>query len=558
MLDLNYRLFYKTRFHIEPQPGCDDALWRVVLQIHAWMTSKCEHNKIDLDAAFPTWSDFKLGRGFTCSTSRGSISFESCLHLDDGDELWACRIRETYPSKDGCAPRSWVTEIGFRGNDGGADLSLVLSYGDREGYIGRCEPDPTPTVPRVVGQILRDKKLKCTVAGYPVTAKPQLLEPGELGRFWEMASDPSRELPFVLLSPRTEKSTTAPLVDPRRVAYLLGPNAAVFYSVSPDFSEEMEEVVSDRLLRCSSGTVRVYVGHPRFDVEGDCYRHRYFRSEELLSDGGDEACAILRRALAQDVRIYDSLLRLEDCRRLNWQSSLKRRADAKIGKTEKEAKESFKLASEEEQRADNEKQRADALESELRDCKGKNQDLQMQIDNLRATLGSRGLDGDDLADWLKELRASPSSPRSIAELFVRLYPENLDFTERGWTSLEECQTESDILWEALRDMCTVLHDLYASDGSVDVVHEFSSRSSFSISLGAGSQTRKDGDLMRQYRDRYDGREINVEPHLKSKIGKEKSSKFLRVYYAYDSESGKIVISSCGKHLKNYSTRKACK
>lgn len=62
-------------------------------------------------------------------------------------------------------------------------------------------------------------------------------------------------------------------------------------------------------------------------------------------------------------------------------------------------------------------------------------------------------------------------------------------------------------------------------------------------------------MMRQYSDEYNGREIDIEAHIKNG-NKESDPRFVRIHFAYDpAVSDKILIGHCGKHLDNYSTRK---
>lgn len=65
-------------------------------------------------------------------------------------------------------------------------------------------------------------------------------------------------------------------------------------------------------------------------------------------------------------------------------------------------------------------------------------------------------------------------------------------------------------------------------------------------------------LMRQRIDKYNGQEIDIEPHVKNG-SQESDPKFVRIHFAYDPNvADKIIVGHCGKHLDNYSTRKARK
>ena len=84
---------------------------------------------------------------------------------------------------------------------------------------------------------------------------------------------------------------------------------------------------------------------------------------------------------------------------------------------------------------------------------------------------------------------------------------------------------------------------------------FGRTTSLRMARGEGAMTRRDNTLMKQFRDVYDGREINIEAHIKTSQSQESSPKFLRVYFCYDGTLRKILIGHCGSHQDNYSTRK---
>ena len=111
-----------------------------------------------------------------------------------------------------------------------------------------------------------------------------------------------------------------------------------------------------------------------------------------------------------------------------------------------------------------------------------------------------------------------------------------------------------MLWDALYQMATTLYDLYETEAPA-VDQAFGRTTSLRMARGEGAMTRRDNTLMKQFRDVYAGREINIEAHIKTSQSQESSPKFLRVYFCYDSTLRKILIGHCGSHLDNYSTRK---
>ncbi len=100
---------------------------------------------------------------------------------------------------------------------------------------------------------------------------------------------------------------------------------------------------------------------------------------------------------------------------------------------------------------------------------------------------------------------------------------------------------------------SAFYPLFASHDAGDYAKKFNARSIFELKRGAGKMTRKDSRLMAQYQDTYQGRAINAEAHL-AKGNDDASPNSLRLYFAFDEETDRIIVSHIGKHLDNYSTR----
>ena len=83
--------------------------------------------------------------------------------------------------------------------------------------------------------------------------------------------------------------------------------------------------------------------------------------------------------------------------------------------------------------------------------------------------------------------------------------------------------------------------------------DFKTKTGWTLKRGEGKMTRRDKSLMAQRMDSYDGRTIIIEPHV-ANGNRENDPNFIRVYFAYDPVSRKIIIGHVGKHLENFSTR----
>lgn len=112
-----------------------------------------------------------------------------------------------------------------------------------------------------------------------------------------------------------------------------------------------------------------------------------------------------------------------------------------------------------------------------------------------------------------------------------------------------------MLWDALYQMVTTLFDLYEDDTVVLVDQEFNRCSNLRLARCEGTMTRKNANLMRNYRDTYDGRDIDIQAHIKTAETRPGSSKFLRIYFSYEPDLHKIIVGSCGEHLENHTSQK---
>ena len=87
---------------------------------------------------------------------------------------------------------------------------------------------------------------------------------------------------------------------------------------------------------------------------------------------------------------------------------------------------------------------------------------------------------------------------------------------------------------------------------MDIENAFKECTGWELAPTEGSKTREISDMMNLRKDVYEGREISVEPHIKFPKSVQKTgAKYQRLYYAYDSQSRKIIVGYVGDHLENY-------
>ena len=564
MIDLSSTLFFKGTFSVQALKDDTDLLWDLVLKIRRWMTSKWRRQNETIPERMPLWTSWKLGSHFSSENELVHFKSDSLCRLD-GMESWASKIIETEALSDGCAPREWTTEIGFQQRGAAsAQISIVISYSDRPGFIGPCRPAPRATLPRLLRMFCQDSNLYCFVGNrFPFTLHPVHLAPGAFPEFWKLVSDEDREIPLIYISPSVDEETGAPvnLLDPSRLAELLGPNALVYYADDPEFSQEMRLMCPHPDCACYAGQVRVYASHPHMGKAADAFRHRLIGVRSLRSDP-EEVYTMLRRALAQDVHFYESMFRMENCREMNFRTQMQKRQREYRAELENELLES---AVEKEQELHRQLEQLDTERYEWGQCK---EELQDRIDELTNSLHR----AEALADSYREAAALsaarkaaldkirlvgkyPSEPRQIVDYFLGHFGDRLAFTERGLASLDSCTASAEVLWDALYQMVTTLFDLYEDDTVVLVGQEFNRCSNLRLARCEGTMTRRNANLMRNYRDTYDGRDIDIQAHIKTAETRPGSSKFLRIYFSYEPDLHKIIVGSCGEHLENHTSQK---
>ncbi|WP_350455109.1 hypothetical protein [Slackia heliotrinireducens] len=548
MHDLNRNLFYKTSFDIESVKPGTDVLWQLMMSIRYWMVGKWNREGEVVPEAKRQWGAFKSGAVFTSLDEAKTVRFESAVFWDEPvGTQWACAITETI-ADPGYAHRQWTTEIGFtKTGECAGTVSLVLSYGDQPGFLGPRQQIPEESIPRIVRILNGNINLACSIDGRPLVFGAQALHVGDFPKFWEVVSNADRSVPVIYVSPRFVDGRPEFAVDPQAVARVLGTSALVYYTCDPDFCEEMEYGIPSHGLRCSNGMVRAYTLRPNFDDPEDAVRHRFFTTSDVQDMGAEVLLDLFRQVYAQDVNFYEQMVRIDDVRTKVRRASLEKRAQRRIEAVEEEA---ISIASDIEEGLLEVQRENDRLTKALAEVENERHLLAAKNEMLEYRLKG----GADAAEAQRvELNSWPMSPREVAELFLRVYPDRIAFTGRGFRSLDECSTNSETVWNALYDLCTIAHGLLRSQGGVDPAREFNDRSRFEYARGAGMMTRKNAKLMEDYVDEYEGRSLEAQMHLKSGI-KESDDRFMRMYFGYDQVSGKIVISHVGKHLATYSAR----
>ncbi|MGI6670074.1 MAG: hypothetical protein ACOX58_00570 [Christensenellales bacterium] len=568
MIDLNSTLFYKTNFFLQ---GDADVLWEVISAIRYWLIRKYNQCGMIIKEDFREWTWMKKDEfNRNLSNDPGKVYIESCNHYGFQSErhYWACRIVETnIPSDAGIAPRKWTTDIGLNLlSEEKGELSFVVSYSDAAGYIGFRQPEPDISTHGIIRMLVDHRAIEAVSGQDRIIDFPIKLNPGDFPDFWIDVLSDERELPIILMSPdKVELNNGVFVVSPVDLAQALIGNAKVYYSDSYSFFEEMDFFLPYQ-YRCKNGAIRIYYAPCNPRVPDDYTKHRFISSVDVHKWGKEDVIAVLRRALCQDIHFYDSkkFIRIETCKDLNEENSYQQRlahtsedADKQVEIAKRKAEQSIEQVLEEAITLEGKLQEA---ESEIRAKERENSELKQEKHDLSQRLTAcmpiveRVGSVENSIGNLRKFSEYPDSAVEIAKMICCIHPDTIDFTEKGFKSLEECDKDPSVVWQALWNSATILREIYMTQ-SGDIEKIFDDQvSGFTLARGHGKATRKDASLMRQYMDYYEEEEISIEAHIR-RGNSDRDLKSIRLYFYFCPKRNKIIIGYIGNHLENYSSRK---
>lgn len=550
-------MFYKTKFTISSKNNSDDLLWQVVLEIRNWMTKKW--NKTEKTLLTPNmkkWTALKNGGRIFSEVGENIIFIESeyFKSTETDKQYWACRITEKRTPQSGTAPRQWVTEVGFeQEKKGKATFSCVITYSDHAGFIGDYEETPDPSLPKLIINLINNPKLVCQIGFDEVSLHAKELMVGDGPGFWERVIAEERECPYIYISPKRinlESEETELLVDPDILAKSICGNATVFFSNDYIFTNEMSYLGSVDYV-CYGGAIRVYLPDIKTFSKEDSYRHRFLSASFIIDKGADHILLMLRRALVQNVHFYDSFFRVDECRKKKDESNRQHRL-AEI--QEQHRKKIYEIqdqkldeAVEEEQKRLEAEEREAELKMEIDDLKRYNYNLTVQVETFRSAVNkTRELESALISRF--KIKSVPETQTDVVMYYKATFGDKLGFTDDAIQSLKDCTVPVADLWSVFYALATVMNSLIVKE-NIDPYKEFKRVTGIDCSRGEGRMTRKDKVLMRQFISQYNGKDIDIEPHITFPRMSQS------IHFGYSETEQKIVVGHCGEHLKIYSTQK---
>lgn len=560
-MDLSAAMFYKVKFLITSKDPSNDLLWKIVLHVRNWQTSKWNKNgERILPRDVRRWSGIKNGGRIITDSNIVYIESEYFSSDPDSPQFWACKITENPQPERGVAPRMWITEIGYESYDKtSAVFSCVLSYEDRAAFIGPYQAAPSASIPWLIRNIVSDPSISVTLGPDIISGKPTLLNVGDWPSFLNRIEDERRQLPYIYISPREierETHETELLINPEELSEAVYGNALVFYSTDIGFTNEMSYMNPE--YACYNGAIKVYQPGAK-----EAYRHHFMGAQEIDDNGATAVVGFMRRAFSQNVHFYDSFFRIEDCKKkkldyanhlriteqvAHYKAQLNRERDAaqeKINLTETQALEI--IEEEEQQRIQAETDR-DKYKALYEEEKANVYRLETQTSQMRSAM----MDNESLRRSVESrmrFKERPGDALGVVTYFSEVFSDKIVFSDDALKSLKGCQIDADELWRVFYALSTVMLPLYRSNGSGDIYSTFKTQTGIECKRGEGAMTRKDRTLMKQYETSLGEETVDIEAHIT--YARQGQS----IHFGYSKTRDRLVVGHCGEHLDNYITRR---
>lgn len=558
LIPTSAQLHHRCQFDIAPSGNPATAWAEIVKAVRSWLVFKLGTEEQLLGAWFfngGVWNGSKSAR-ITVATD-----CEKGERSAGQPQFWS--LRHEHPCGE-VPVRQWRIDIGLTSASDKFRFSISTSYWIVPGYIGQEPSIPVPTAPSVIGSIFRKKQWICTSGTEILYQTPTILRTGDGRILLERLEAPGRLCPIILIS--CSDADQKPMLDANGLAKALAGSARVYVAESPDVKEEWEYFLP-RGFRCQNGMVRIYQPGVRFDSERDAKRHRYFSEEQIreLSEAAIREMivrGVARRANASGYLDVTSLEDIETRRREIRLREFKHAADdrSKVEWIELLEQDNQGLHAKVREVSD----QLQAAVGRAEEFEDQNIDLSKEISRLNYLVQdmnqkhASAYDSARLAasriDALKRLNHLPTSVREVAQMVQSLHPAQIVFTERGLSSTEDrSDAVVELAWECLWAMATTLHALFFDDDTkgVDLERRFKEVSGFDLAMSEGKSTKKDKKFMNLRKDTYDGKTVEIIPHVK--VGN-KEPRLLRVHFYPDHDRKTIVVGHCGGHLDNFSTR----
>lgn len=512
--------------------------------------------------------------------------------------------------------RRWFTNIGATAAENGSYIINVrIAIADDPTFICDCPYIPSRNTPRFIGKLLDIKGCIANSNGITLANEPKALTSRNMKAFIQDLESNERTIPFIVIAALRNQSGKY-AIDPSILAKKVRGSAVVFtldcsaIQTWIAYKSIFLDTETARDYRINPGFMRVFFpGVDLSDPEGS-QRHRFYTGELLAASNpgqiSNDVCGaftrlyrrvqgeaidpasitliesqLKRKQLEQKLQELRSARAQEEQVEPNYQG-LHTEEELKRALEQLKAHEAVKLAETTEfyesliAEYDAETKRHDQGDDVL-ELQIAVEELNTEVKQLQKTVGAKdhmiqtlnqlnekaeakARQAEAQANIIRAMQGFPQTCAEALELAERAFGDRLIITNEAKDSAAKANRSisSDETFDILRTLAMNLWPKYFEQDEANGTAgtEFQRETGYYLTFHESAQTNKDPRLLKQREISYDGRTLNIAPHVKGKSGNRNAS--LRIHFAIDRPTRKIIIGHCGDHMETAGTRKVAK
>lgn len=536
-MEINTFTHYQTSFRVKSKnehlafPGIQNVLL-------GWLREKEKDSRLRKEKKqFFSRCEWKQ-----CRETYSSIATNHCIQEDEIS--WA--LRYTQPQNSG--KQYWYTDVGLRSAGDVTIFYTRISYAWNLHDLRVHDEVPPPTIPRFIRYLLKGEySIYSGSEAFGLYDRPvPFSKPGHGKALADLILSKSRRYPLVVFNGGTKEL----FEEARHFAVkLAGKCQVLFIEDHAELAEEIRHYLR-KDMRIPFGAFRVFFALDPKRLYPE--RHRFY--DPSHENYGDFRQAIITNLLRNHPLEEPGCIRnISEIGRGITLAKLRQFQENQDGQT-KEIEEIYQLVADIERERDEAKAEAEYFSGEYDLLAQEKRTIEAKLSHFQSAKNPT-LERDAHVSWAEELAALPDSLEAVVAAFQAIHGSKLEFCQPALDSAREYLQFGEIqrAWEMFYHLSTTLHSLvFGSGESCDLERAFKEVSGYGLSLSESKMTKKDTRLMALRQIEHRGQKWDISPHVK---WGNKEPKMLRIHFAFDDSTQKLIVGYVGPHLENRTTRK---